>query len=89
MANLKLAWAPDLPGETSLEATPLEVDGVLYFTGRDSAVYAVNAATETLIWKYDPKYGMSIPHAYGLCLELIAASLTGKAEPLLGRLMAD
>jgi len=31
--RLGLAWWLDLPGESSLEATPLAVDGVLYFTG--------------------------------------------------------
>jgi quinohemoprotein ethanol dehydrogenase len=31
--RLGLAWYFDLPGEASLEASPIEVNGVLYFTG--------------------------------------------------------
>jgi quinohemoprotein ethanol dehydrogenase len=53
--SLGLEWSLDLEGEQSLEATPLAVDGVLYFTGSHAAVYAVDAATGKLKWKYDPQ----------------------------------
>lgn len=53
--KLQLAWSLDLAGEASLEGTPLEVDGVLYFTGSYAAVYAVDAVTGKLLWKYDPQ----------------------------------
>ena len=43
--TLGLEWSLDLEGEQSLEATPLAVDGVLYFTGSHAAVYAVDAAS--------------------------------------------
>jgi quinohemoprotein ethanol dehydrogenase len=55
IGRLGLAWALDLPGEAALEATPLAVDGVLYFTGSHAAVYAVDGATGKLLWKYDPE----------------------------------
>ena len=55
IARLGLAWSLDLPGEVTLEATPLAVDGVLYFTGSYAAVYAVDAASGKLLWKYDPQ----------------------------------
>src|SRR5690348_10279702 len=42
--RLGLAWYVDLPGETSLEASPIEAEGILYFTGTYAAVYAVDAA---------------------------------------------
>jgi quinohemoprotein ethanol dehydrogenase len=45
----------DLPGETSMEATPLAIDGVLYFTGSYARVYAVEAVTSRLLWTYDPE----------------------------------
>jgi quinohemoprotein ethanol dehydrogenase len=54
-SKLGLAWSLDLPGEASLEATPLEVGGTLYFTGSYSAVYAVDAASGRLLWRYDPE----------------------------------
>ncbi|CAN7631241.1 PQQ-dependent dehydrogenase, methanol/ethanol family [Phenylobacterium sp. LjRoot219] len=55
VGKLGLEYALDLPGEISLEATPLAVDGVLYFTGSYSAVYAVDAASGELLWKHDPE----------------------------------
>lgn len=55
VGRLGLAFALDLPGEASLEATPLAVDGVLYFTGTHSAVYAVDGKTGRLLWKHDPE----------------------------------
>ena len=39
--KLGLAWSLDLPGEVTLEGTPLAVDGKLYFSGSYAAVYAV------------------------------------------------
>jgi len=55
VGRLGLAWSLDLPGEVTLEATPLEVGGTLYFTGSYSAVYAVDAASGKLKWRYDPQ----------------------------------
>jgi quinohemoprotein ethanol dehydrogenase len=55
VARLGLAWALDLPGEVTLEATPLAVDGTLYFSGSYSAVYAVDATTGKLRWRFDPE----------------------------------
>jgi quinohemoprotein ethanol dehydrogenase len=53
--QLGLAWYLDLPGEASLEAAPVEADGVLYFTGSYADVYAVDAASGSLVWKFQPK----------------------------------
>lgn len=55
VGNLGLAWSLDLPGQVTLEATPLAVNGVLYFTGTYATVYAVNAVSGKLLWKFDPK----------------------------------
>ena len=51
--RLGLAWSLDLPGEQALEATPIAVDGVLYFTGSFADVYAVSIATGRLLWKHE------------------------------------
>lgn len=67
-ANIKdlgLAWYLDLPGEVSLEATPLAVDGVLYFSGTDCDVYAVDAVTGEILWRYDPEIWKVNPHKHG------------------------
>ncbi|PEQ11137.1 PQQ-dependent dehydrogenase, methanol/ethanol family [Novosphingobium sp. PC22D] len=53
--KLGLAWSLDLPGEVTLEATPLEVGGVLYFTGSYAKAYAVDAKTGKILWTYDPQ----------------------------------
>jgi quinohemoprotein ethanol dehydrogenase len=55
VSKLGLAWSMDLPEEVTLESTPLAVDGTLYFAGGYAEVYAVNAATGRLLWKYDPE----------------------------------
>jgi quinohemoprotein ethanol dehydrogenase len=53
--RLGLAWYVDLPGEASLEASPIEVGGLLYFTGSYATVYAVDAISGRPAWKYEPK----------------------------------
>lgn len=53
--RLGLAWSLDLPGEVTLEGTPLAVGGVLYFSGSYAAVYAVDGVTGKLLWKFDPE----------------------------------
>ena len=58
--NLGLAWEFDdfvVRGRTHRgnEASPVMSDGVLYFSGPWSVVYAVDAVTGRLRWKYDPQ----------------------------------
>jgi quinohemoprotein ethanol dehydrogenase len=55
VGKLGLAWWLDLPGEVTLEATPLAVDGVLYFPGGYAKVYAVDALTGKLRWTFEPR----------------------------------
>ena len=55
VSRLGLAWSLDLPGEVTLQATPLAVNGVLYFSGTYSTVYAVDGASGRLLWKFDPE----------------------------------
>ena len=53
--GLGLAWYLDLPGEASLEASPIEVGEEIYFTGSYATVYAVDARSGQLAWKFEPK----------------------------------
>lgn len=55
ISRLGLAWSLDLPGEVTLEATPLAVGGTIFFSGSYAAVYAVDAASGRLLWRYDPQ----------------------------------
>ncbi len=64
VGRLGLAWSVDLPTEArSLEATPLEVGGVLYFTTAMAVVHAVDAQTGKELWTYDPEVWKSDPKA--------------------------
>ena len=42
VGNLGVAWYLDLPGQKSLLATPLVVDGIMYFSGGYSVVFAID-----------------------------------------------
>jgi quinohemoprotein ethanol dehydrogenase len=55
VSKLGLAWYLDLPDIKSLQATPLIANGTLYFSGNDSIVFAVDARSGTLRWRYDPE----------------------------------
>jgi PQQ-dependent dehydrogenase (methanol/ethanol family) len=53
--QLGLAWSYDLDTRRGQEATPLVIDGVMYFTTAWSKVVALDAATGARLWAYDPK----------------------------------
>jgi len=56
--SLKLAWKFNTGAQGQLETSPVVVDGVMYLTtGPDNGVYALDAATGGLKWKYTPKRG--------------------------------
>ena len=55
VGQLGLAWLYDLDTRRGQEATPIVVDGVMYFTTAWSKVFALNAATGAPLWSYDPK----------------------------------
>jgi quinohemoprotein ethanol dehydrogenase len=55
VSQLGLAWYYDLDTRRGQEATPIVVDGVMYFTSAWSKVFALNAATGSPLWSYDPK----------------------------------
>jgi quinohemoprotein ethanol dehydrogenase len=55
VSQLKLAWFHDLDTHRGQEATPLVIDGVMYFTSAWSKVFALDAKTGSLLWSYDPK----------------------------------
>jgi alcohol dehydrogenase (cytochrome c) len=55
---LKLAWKFNTGVHGQLETSPIVVDGVMYLTtGPDNGVYALDAATGALKWKYAPTRG--------------------------------
>src|SRR3974390_2921011 len=56
VANLSVAWI-HIPGRATrgLQSMPLVADGVLYYTGSYSRVFALNGATGEVIWSYFPE----------------------------------
>ncbi|MGB8524292.1 MAG: PQQ-dependent dehydrogenase, methanol/ethanol family [Candidatus Acidiferrales bacterium] len=90
-ARLGLAWHYDLDTRRGQEATPLVVDGRMYFTSAWSKVFALDAATGSLLWSYDPK----VPPEWGVnaCCDVVnrgVAAWQGKIffGTLDGRLIA-
>ena len=53
--RLGLAWTYVLRTSRGASATPIVLDGVMYVTSSWSLVYALDAATGTAKWLYDPK----------------------------------
>ena len=53
--NLGLAWYLDYDGAMGIVSEPIVVDGVIYVSAPLSKVYAVEAFTGKLLWKYDPQ----------------------------------
>jgi quinohemoprotein ethanol dehydrogenase len=54
VAGLGLAWYLDIDSAMGIVSEPIVVDGVAYVSAPQSRVYAVEAATGKVIWKFDP-----------------------------------
>src|SRR5262245_16326530 len=54
--NLQVAWT-HFPGRSTrgLQSMPLVADGVLYYSGSYSRVFALDGATGKLIWSFFPE----------------------------------
>jgi alcohol dehydrogenase (cytochrome c) len=52
LPQLQARWAMPMPGESPLESTPLVVDGLMYVSGPPGDVYALDARSGLLIWKF-------------------------------------
>jgi quinoprotein glucose dehydrogenase len=53
VAKLAVAWTFDTGEEGGLQTSPLEVDGVLYGITPTQKIFAVDAASGKLLWKFD------------------------------------
>ncbi|MFT4566681.1 MAG: quinohemoprotein ethanol dehydrogenase [Saprospiraceae bacterium] len=54
--ELGLAWSADLGTKRGLQATPLVVDGILYFSGPFNKVWAYDARTGAELWVFEHDY---------------------------------
>lgn len=60
--QLQARWSAQLVGPSSLEATPLVVDGILYTTGSGGTVFALDARTGLQIWRYQRQQKVVNPY---------------------------
>ena len=69
VSQLGLAWYFDLDTRRGQEATPIVIDGVMYFTSAWSKVFALNAVSGQLLWSFDPK----VPGAWAVnaCCDVV------------------
>lgn len=54
IGDLGLAWVTAIPAPDGISATPIVVDGVIYFSAAYSVAFAVDAATGRILWSFDP-----------------------------------
>lgn len=64
VAKLGLEWFFETETERGLQATPIVVDGVMYVSGAWSVVYALDARSGQLLWKYDPQVPRDSAYKY-------------------------
>ncbi|MFO1401553.1 MAG: PQQ-dependent dehydrogenase, methanol/ethanol family [Steroidobacteraceae bacterium] len=55
VGRLGLAWSYSTGTRRGLEATPIVVDGVMYTSGVDGRVYALDARNGLEIWRFNPQ----------------------------------
>jgi alcohol dehydrogenase (cytochrome c) len=71
--SLKLAWVFQTgvigliatPATYALEATPIVVDGVMFLTGWDGYVWALDAASGDMLWQYRHAIPLDVPLCCG------------------------
>ena len=73
--QLSLAWHYDLDTRRGQEATPLVVDGVMYFTTAWSKVVSLDAASGARRWEYDPK--VPPEWAVNACCDVVNRGVAG------------
>jgi quinohemoprotein ethanol dehydrogenase len=58
--RLGLAWMLEIDSPMGLATEPIVVDGTIYATASLDRVYAVDAATGRLLWRFDPHVRLSV-----------------------------
>jgi quinohemoprotein ethanol dehydrogenase len=66
VSGLGLAWYLDIDSAMGVVSEPIVVDGVIYMSAPMSKVYAADAVSGKLIWKFDPhiRLNMAINGSY-------------------------
>ncbi|MGA7540314.1 MAG: PQQ-binding-like beta-propeller repeat protein [Steroidobacteraceae bacterium] len=58
--RLRLAWVLGIASPMGLATEPIVVDGTIYATASLDRVYAVDAASGRLLWRFDPHVRLSV-----------------------------
>jgi len=69
IGQLGLAWSFELDTNRGQEATPIVVDGVMYVSTAWSKVFAFDARTGRLLWKFDPQVDGTF--GYKACCDVV------------------
>jgi quinohemoprotein ethanol dehydrogenase len=69
VARLGLAWEFQPGTNRGMQATPVVVDGVMYTSGVAGRVYALDAASGRLLWKFEPP--LKLKNARGSCCDIV------------------
>jgi glucose dehydrogenase len=69
VGQLGLAWYAEFDTDRGQEATPIEVDGVIYTTTAWSKVFAFDAKSGQQLWSYDPK--VQGAKGYDACCDVV------------------
>jgi PQQ-dependent dehydrogenase (methanol/ethanol family) len=80
VGTLGLAWATEIDSPMGLASEPIVVDGAAYLSLPRSIVYAINASSGALIWKFDPKVrlDMGVDSSYAARVNRGVAVWNGK-----------
>ncbi|AJY47301.1 membrane-bound PQQ-dependent dehydrogenase, glucose/quinate/shikimate family [Martelella endophytica] len=88
--NLKVAWeyhtgdlrqADQDSGEYTFEATPIKVNGLLYFCTPHNIVEALQPETGKLVWKFDPMMERDSQYQHQTCRGVSYNDSTGYVAP--------
>jgi len=85
VSSLGLAWKFTTDTNRGHEASPIIIDGVMFTTSAWSVVYALDAASGELLWKYDPLVDKE--WGYNACCDVVNRGVAvWKGKVLLGAL---
>jgi quinohemoprotein ethanol dehydrogenase len=60
VGKLGLAWSLDIDSPMGMASEPIVVDGTIYVSGSLDRVYAVDAVSGRLVWRFDPHVRLSV-----------------------------
>ena len=60
VGKLGLAWSLDIDSPMGMASEPLVIDGTIYVSGSLDRVYAVDAVSGLLLWRFDPHVRLSV-----------------------------